>query len=464
MSKIDIEKLKKEKDIHSLRDILRTGTPNDRAKSAKALGLIGDKNTIEDLMNALNDEDAKVRSNAAIALGHLNAEKAIKNLIEALNDESWLVRHDAAIALGELGGEKVKKVLEKSIRKEDEIEVRQKIVEALGRVGDGETIELFMELIDDDDDIKLEVIKAIGDIGGEIAVEILKKKVENGDKLTRELAVKGLTNINSSISNEALILALEDDNWRTREEAVRELGDRKVVKAKDKFLELLDDENDYVVIAALIALGKLRKPDVVDKIENKLKSENPSIKTAVVEALGYIECERSLDILINLIDKEYHPRVLWSTPDSLSKIIKNRENMIKEKLKVYNDERKIILSIALAKAGDTSVISELLDGIHHDSWKVRQKSVEAMREVELKDVGKNRSKKVLRTLRNTLSDNDKWVRVETSKALGEKITDVWERIEVEEEIKALKKRLSGEGDEDVIMALKYALDLIKEKT
>lgn len=70
-----------------------------REYAAKALGLLGNSQAVEPLIEALKDEDENVRDKAAQALGEIRDERAIKPLEATLSDVHWFVRKSAAASL-----------------------------------------------------------------------------------------------------------------------------------------------------------------------------------------------------------------------------------------------------------------------------------------------------------------------------------------------------------------------------
>ena len=60
-----------------------------RAKTAWALGEIGDQKALEPLIKALGDKNGWVQMDAAEALGKLKNAKAVESLIKALSD-GWV--------------------------------------------------------------------------------------------------------------------------------------------------------------------------------------------------------------------------------------------------------------------------------------------------------------------------------------------------------------------------------------
>ena len=94
--------------------MLRGQNPHNRAAAAYALGMLTDKNAVEDLVGVLNGDDgSEVRSHAAEALGHISDTRATDSLIKSLEGESVEVRFWAAFALGEIGDPKAIPELER---------------------------------------------------------------------------------------------------------------------------------------------------------------------------------------------------------------------------------------------------------------------------------------------------------------------------------------------------------------
>ena len=69
---------------------------------------VGVSSPIEDkvsrLLLELKSKDSVVRRAAAEALGEIGGRRAVDDLITALRDEDWTVRRAAAEALGKIGG------------------------------------------------------------------------------------------------------------------------------------------------------------------------------------------------------------------------------------------------------------------------------------------------------------------------------------------------------------------------
>lgn len=460
-----IDEMKEEDDIDGLLNMLRVGDVDERAESAKALGLLDEKSAVQDLIKALEDEEAVVRANAALALGQIGDERALKPLIGTLKDDSWVVRHDSAIALGELASKDAVKHLVK-LQEDEVLEVRKKVIEALGNIGGDKVIETLGKNIDEED-TRFELARALAKSGSERAVSYLIELYNNGEKEVRELTIQGLSGLDHKDEKviEILVDALSDNIWRIREEAANALGDVEDQTAIKPLLKALDDESLYVVQAALKSLGKVGEQDIIKDIDGLREDEEPSTRSAWAQALGFIEGEESTRVLLKALRKETHPRVIWAIANSLSKKEEETErNLLYEELKETMEDDKITLAVALGGSGDSRALDVLIDGIKDERWKVRQKVIEALRNIDISEIGKGRANKILVNLRRGLKDDDKWVRAEAVKTLGQKIMEADEEIDLTKEIQALSGMQETEMDRDVLDILEETLAKIEKKS
>jgi len=190
-----------------------------REEAAMALGEIGDKRAVEPLINALKDEDSDVRMEAAEALDQMGwkpgyvtekayylvakkewdeavklGEPAVEPLINALKDEASSVRWEAAGALGEIGDERAVEPLINALKDEDS-DVRWKAAEALVKIGEPAVEPLIHALKDEDSDVRAAAAMALGKIGDERAVVPLTEALEDESYQVREAAKKALADI-----------------------------------------------------------------------------------------------------------------------------------------------------------------------------------------------------------------------------------------------------------------------------
>ncbi len=208
---------------------LKKGAENIRAIAAFALGQIGDKKTVAQLIEtlntdtssmvkiecirslmlikdikakdaiekALNDENPSVRAASAIALGVLKAQDAIQSLFGALHDISTEVRVNAIDSLAEIGTKDVIDAISKAL-KDPEAMVRIHAVGALGVISSINSIPKLIEMLDDSDAItKMMSAWSLSEIG-EPAIDALIQLIENSKGENRIFALEALSLIKSS--------------------------------------------------------------------------------------------------------------------------------------------------------------------------------------------------------------------------------------------------------------------------
>ncbi len=456
-----ISELKENEDVPALINILEKGDKKERAEAAKALGMIGASGALPILLEkAEKDKEGTVRANSILALSHYGFDSVEKIFKEACEDDDWKVKHDVAIAMRSYG-EKFKEELY-SLIEDDEIEVRKKAIESLGIVGSKDDIQKIAEYVENER-LKKVAVEAISRIGSEKAIDILTDVYSEEDQNIRELAVKGAGKINDERSLSLLIEALEDESWRIREEAANFLGKLENKKAISPLLERLDDENFHVLEASIRSLSKIDGEDVLKEIINLYDHRSPEVRIAITDALINISEDVPSKFLINFLESEENPRVLWSLSDALVGLSRENLKKLEKKLSSLEDEKRIFLLVGLAKTGKVIHPDELISTLESDRWKVRQKVIEALEEIDIEELSNRNRKKILKKLKDRLNDNDKWVRARAVKTASHHISRLDEELS-EEETKRLKEEIyrlkEMEMDEDVLEEIKKAQELI----
>ena len=85
-------------------NLLQDQNAKVRSGAAESLGYLRAYRAADDLANALKDPSAKVRLDAAMSLGWCGRRKHIDPLLNALDDGDWTVRQGAWVALTNLTG------------------------------------------------------------------------------------------------------------------------------------------------------------------------------------------------------------------------------------------------------------------------------------------------------------------------------------------------------------------------
>lgn len=221
-----------------LRPLLRNDPePVVRAAAGRALGRLGVREAVPDLVAALSDTSADVRVVAAAALWRLPDPSATAPLLEHVKDQDKAVREWSALALGVIGD---KRAVAEMVRLlgDPERSVRLAAVRSLGRIGDpdglepvtkylksgkrdaeerdegiaaivsmkGERVPALLSLLEgaeSDADQQVRVIIALGKVGTSKELPVLRKKATGGGAAeVRDAANKAIAEIAGRLKSE----------------------------------------------------------------------------------------------------------------------------------------------------------------------------------------------------------------------------------------------------------------------
>ena len=273
-----------------------------REEAAKALADLGDPNTLEELLTAIEDDYWAVRVQVGWALAKIGGERAIEGLIVLFNDSMMEVQAEAVLAMASIGQNTVLKLI--TCLKDERWRVREQAAKSLGLLKDSQAVQGLMIVAGRDRDgaVKSAAAEALGRIGDSKAVPALIKLFKDTSKIVRETAGTALLYIGEE-SIPALIETLKDPHFVVRCHGVRALGgmttdyqmgrawttDSRVV---DALIVALKDEDRAVREDATIALGIIGDPKAVDGLIEAMKEG--AVKRHAISALGMIGDARAL--------------------------------------------------------------------------------------------------------------------------------------------------------------------------
>ncbi len=234
--------------------------------AAYALGNLGDPQSVEALIEALEDPEDVVKSSAAGALGKIGDRRAAQPLTLLL----WQGRHKSSLtdsvvdALTRIGTDAVEGI-ENAIRENVSFNLRVPAVAVLGRIGGAESVRFLIELLSEkpqpDNDhyasrhTREAVVKALGQIGDPSAMDAVIAVLLRGSPT------------DTSDTQYAAAYALDKLGWQPGADRVSafywtakykwdkcvELGSA----AFEPLVILLDEGRHDLTIDAAVCLGKL---------------------------------------------------------------------------------------------------------------------------------------------------------------------------------------------------------------
>lgn len=438
-----------------------------------AIDLMGDIKTNVDpskIVPLLHDPNANIRAAAAKSLGLLGYREAVPSIIEALKDEEW-VCFSALDALGELKAEEAVNAISSLLAGSSEA-VCFAAIETLGKIGSKKAVDALMAYLPKASlDEGNAVIKSLIQIG--ITPEMsglsghLIKLLKDGDWEEKEIALKGIVSLNCkeavsvivdvagsldlslpeseeriTLLREAIIalnseeellnlLKSPDIKYRGKSFAIEMLGTIRSKKAVSMLVSYLDNISRDLRRASAEALGEIREPSSTEHLlEVSLKDVDAHVRRSAIEALGNIQSKDAFKPLMDLLEVEKYYDVIERIVEALIKIdaetflsgISGYRDVVREVIAKTVFDVDVLLNLAddpskkvriaaiygLGRVGTDRAISRLIWFLGDSDPEIRKAAV----------VGLGEAKYCSAELFNALQDDDPWVRFYTIKAIA----------------------------------------------
>jgi HEAT repeat protein len=307
--------------------------PDDdvRAKSASALGRLGDPRALGYLLDHLLGDPAPfVRSRIAAALGQFDDPAVTDRLIRALGDPAWWVRMRSVEALERIGLNAEGPLL---LALEDpDPEIKSRAAVALERLGlpqsltgliqSGaripETMDTMVKLAragaralladllsSSSPEVRSVVVTAIRRARREdMAPELVRIATHDPSPELRALAWETLRGLRVRVAVPAALQALGDRDDRVRASAIDLIGD---LGSEGMILPLRGrtaDPEPQVRSAAARALGRLGAVSASNELLTLLRDRDPGVREAAVRALGDARVGELLERLTELLQDD----------------------------------------------------------------------------------------------------------------------------------------------------------------
>ncbi len=170
-----IEVLRQTRALDRWRRDLRSGSFRLKLRAIEALGQVGDERAIEELLEALGDDDPDVASAAARAMCARDTDHACTRLASALSSPNRRLAETAAAALVHIGDEAADYLVGQLASLSPQ--ARRLAAESLGNIGGEALKEALVPLLttDPDPEVRAAVAAALGRVDGETAAAELQR-------------------------------------------------------------------------------------------------------------------------------------------------------------------------------------------------------------------------------------------------------------------------------------------------
>lgn len=347
---------------------LERGGYRAKLRAIQALGEVGDERAVEELIEALGDDDPGVARAASQAVMMRDPDYAADRLAGALSSPKRRIAETAAAALVHMGEAAVEALVGQlaSLR----AQARRLAVESLGAIGGPALADLLLPLLESDPDpaVRVSVAEALARLGGEYVFAHLRRLAQfDPDWFVRARAYSLLAEANAPGAAEYLLEALaglESEIARSGDEkdAVEVVSDgvqrlRSAIVVGLRMLGLSDDEIaaaqrqeeteelDIALLAEeekllpgwLDALGALGEPDAARRAEaarqlaeagppavaalaRALRDPDPLVRAEAARSLGRIGARDGLDALAECL-RDPDPGVRLASSTAMRAIV-----------------------------------------------------------------------------------------------------------------------------------------------
>lgn len=196
-----------------------------RENSAKMLGIIGSPDNICALIDSLNDRSRRVHNSAVQALARIG-EPAVAPLIDSLVDGRWKIRAGCITSLRIIGVSESLKYIIPLLGDENHY-VRRESAKTVGRLGDGRYTECLLPLLNDPvRGVRLAAAGALGKTSGNETVEALSERFfKEDDPQVKERIVESLGLIGTEDAMAEIQKAVDKSPYELRKKLLEAAGE-----------------------------------------------------------------------------------------------------------------------------------------------------------------------------------------------------------------------------------------------
>lgn len=292
---------------------LRDRSTGVRSAALRALGLIGARDAVPDVLALARDPEQPeyIVAVAIETLGHLGGPKTAAFLESYVDKDVSSVYHGPALgALWRMRNEVGRGDLEGAFRKAlDFVEpyVAEDVVAWLGAMKAGGAVDdLVTRFPGAPEELQNRIIIALGDIGDDDARPFLLdvlRKTQNGRLLSNSaIALRKVGAQADAIA--ALRELMADPKAYIRINAAFALGEIGDERAFDTLTAALRDKNDYVRSETAVALGRIGDQRVLAALEEAARDPNPFVRLDAIIALNRIDFARYRPLLDALLGEK----------------------------------------------------------------------------------------------------------------------------------------------------------------
>jgi HEAT repeat protein len=250
----------------SLIPLLATENEELKVTIVSVLGEIGDKKATEHLLRLTSTGKGNLRLQALNALAKVKEERVVKNLVSFLSHPDSSLSDGAKVSLEKMG-EYVIPFLTAELTNPDP-QVRMKICEILGNVGNEAISHLLIKSLSDENAwVRAAACEALGKIGGKGVIPYIIIALKDHSPLVRAKGCEVLGRFRTPFGISELTARLKDEDTIVKVSALKAIAEIRGEGAKPLIIEALGDADVEVRVAAVHLLGELGAIETLPLLE-----------------------------------------------------------------------------------------------------------------------------------------------------------------------------------------------------
>jgi len=294
----------------------------ERIEASFQLGSLADPETVDVLMEVLQNDEEAVQVNCILALGEIGNVKAFDLVISYFGKSDIL--NDAVFKASVKFAKKSDEALERliSIVRDESLgaELRTLAARALGLSKNKRALDALIEFLYSDVPGHYYAAAGIGRLGDPKGFDSLVWAIQSEDNMVRKMAAFGMGKLGDDRAVPYLINALEDANEKVRLQSARALGNYPLEGVVEALIPVLNDANTRVRISTIKSLGNLGDPKAVTALSKLLKDPDETICLRASRALGKIASPEAIGSLKTALGQNPSSRLQGAILSALNEI------------------------------------------------------------------------------------------------------------------------------------------------